>query len=351
MDVEINVPQTPVTLVPGTESRLPIDVVNRSGAAMSVRLGVGRSRGGAWAEIEPSIVDLAPDARRRVEAVFTPPATVRPAATLLPFTVYADELPFGVPAGRATGLLTVAAPEPVDAALTVASRRRRTVRYTLTVTNRSGASLSVGPRATVDPDPVRVTVTPSRLDLPAGASGTATVRVRPRRAFVGSRAPYVLTVACHDTAGDDAPPLASVEADGVAKPRLPRRPAAVLAVLLLAAAMGAGLAWRIGAGRPPASIEAGRPPAGDDAVRRPFALVDVFPQGSPAGLAAARNARDRLTAAGMPVRLVDSTASDQVADGPTGLWVLLQDGMSTVDAARAYCDRYRSLAPKCDVVP
>jgi hypothetical protein len=48
---------------------------------------------------------------------------------------------------------------------------------------------------------------------------------------------------------------------------------------------------------------------------------------------------------------VDSTTSDEVADGQSGLWVLLQDGMSTVAEVRQYCDRYRLLAPKCDVVP
>jgi hypothetical protein len=84
-------------------------------------------------------------------------------------------------------------------------------------------------------------------------------------------------------------------------------------------------------------------------VSRPYALIDVFAQGD-AGLAAAQTARDRLAGAGMPVRLVDSRASDEAADGPRGLWVLLQDGMSTVDGVRAYCDRYRRIAPNCQVV-
>jgi hypothetical protein len=80
-------------------------------------------------------------------------------------------------------------------------------------------------------------------------------------------------------------------------------------------------------------------------------LVAVFPQSGGAGRAAADQELARLTAAGMPVRLVDSTRSDQVADGRDGLFVLLQDGFASVADAEAYCDRFRATAPACNVVP
>jgi hypothetical protein len=371
MDVEIGIPQTPVTLVPGVVSRLGIEVANRSGAARSVRLGVSRSRGGAWAEIDDPVVELAPGEQRRVAVVFKPPANVLPTSTLMPFTVHAEELPYGVPAGRATGLLTVAAPERIDAAVALSSARRRSARYTATVTNRADASLTVGFTARIHPPGGRVDVDPAVVDVPGEGSATANVRVRPRRLFIGVAKPYVVSVTCRDASADDMPPLATVEADGVAKPRMRRGLATGLAVALLLVATAAVLVltgrvdvpggWRPfgpggsggsgGSGGAAGPGGPGGPARSAVEVRRPYALIDVFPQKGGAGLAAAEAARARLSAAGVPVRLVDSTATDQVADGPGGLWVLLQDGMPTVDEARAFCERYRPAAPKCDVVP
>jgi hypothetical protein len=359
MDVTIEIPQTPVTLVAGTESRLPIEVLNRSGAPLAVRLGVSRSRGGAWAELDDPVLELGPGERREVDVVFRPPANVLPTSTLMPFTVHAEELPFGVPAGRATGLLTVSTPERVGAILAVASARRRRTRYTVALTNRCEASLTVALEAKVDPAPKKSIVDPPVVELPGGQSVTARIRVRPRRAVIGSPSPYRLAVSCRDAAAEDAQPLVTVTAVGIARPRLRSRTATVLTCLVLVLGIAAGLMftgridapawvpWQPSARDAPTGPNA---PAAAD-VRRPYALVDVFTQQGDAGRVAAEAARTRLAAAGMPVRLVDSRASDQVADGPGGLWVLLQDGMPTVEAVRAYCDRYRPLAPKCDVVP
>jgi hypothetical protein len=379
MDLEITLPQAPVKLVPGTESSVRVEVANRSDAPLSVRLGVSRSRGGAWGEVDTPVLDLGPDERREVQVVFKPPANVLPTSTLMPFTVHAQELPYGVPAGRATGLLTVAAPERVDATIAVTRARRRTTRFAISLTNRGDASLTVGLAARVQPPGAKVVVTPKVVDVPGDGSATATVRVRPRRAVIGTATPFALSVACTDAAAPhEMPPLATISAAGTAKPRMRRGPARVLGIALLLVATAATLVltgtvdmltgerWqplrRNAAATSPSTAQPGVAQPGaaqpgtdvsrpDTVVRRPYALVEVFAKDGAAGRAAAEAARARLAAAGMPVRLVDSTATDQVADGPTGLWVLLQDGMPTVDAVRAYCDRYRPVAPKCEVVP
>ena len=67
------------------------------------------------------------------------------------------------------------------------------------------------------------------------------------------------------------------------------------------------------------------------------------------GQAAAAAAQAQLTAAGMPVRLVDSLRSDVLADDGAGFWVLLQDGFASAAVAQAYCTRWRTVAPKCAV--
>jgi hypothetical protein len=51
----------------------------------------------------------------------------------------------------------------------------------------------------------------------------------------------------------------------------------------------------------------------------------------------------------MPVRLVDSLASDVLTDENGGFWVLLQDGFTSPATAEAYCTQWRPVAPKCQV--
>jgi hypothetical protein len=81
----------------------------------------------------------------------------------------------------------------------------------------------------------------------------------------------------------------------------------------------------------------------------PYALVDVFPVSS---RPAAEATRDRLNAAGMNVRVVDSRQSGLIADGPDGLGfqVVVRDGFGTPEAVQAYCQQYAVIAPNCSVV-
>lgn len=355
MDVEIAVPQTPVALAPGEETRVRIEVCNRSTASISLRLSVARSRAGAWSHTDPPLVELAPGDCTALDVVFRPPGNVLPSPTLQPFTVQAEDVRYGVMAGRATGLLTVAAPERLGAVLTrEPPDDGRPARYRLRLSNRGDSPLTLRLEPTVEPSGGQVTVDPVVVDVPRGETVTVQVRVRPRIHLVGSDTPYAVSVSCRDAAAaEDAPPLATVEGTGTAGPRLGRAPAAVLTVtLLVLVAAGAvvlgGLIDLPGRQRtaPPKTTA----PTVD--VQRPYALVDVFPrQDGPAGRPAAEATLARLTAAGMPVRLVDSTATEVVADGQGGLWVLLQDGFSSIAETRAYCDQYRMVAPKCDVIP
>lgn len=350
MDVEIGVPQTPVALVPGEATRVPIEVGNVSTAPMSVRVSVVRNRAGAWSDPDQPVLELPPGDRVAVEVVFRPPASAVPSSTLLPFTVQAEDLRYGVTAGRATGLVALTAGQRLDATLVRGVARRGATPFTLSLRNRGSAPLTVRVEPATD-RPGRVDADPPVVDLPGGVSATAQVVARPRVPLVGAATPYAVTVSCRDaSAGDEAPPLATVIETGTAAPRIGRTMTTVLAGTALIAATGGAVL--LGGVRLPWRGPASPPPAATVEVRRPYALVDVFPrQDGPGGRPAAEAALARLTAAGMPVRLVDSTTSDAVADGRDGFWVLLHDGLPTVEEARAYCDRYRPIAPKCEVVP
>jgi hypothetical protein len=106
---------------------------------------------------------------------------------------------------------------------------------------------------------------------------------------------------------------------------------------------------------PPPSVAASAPPAGSSAGPEPVrgayviytpptAIDDRTAQGVAEKLVA------KLQALGVPARLVDSRDSKRIADGTGGLWVVLQDGFPTFDAALAECNKRRSVAPDCFAV-
>jgi hypothetical protein len=65
---------------------------------------------------------------------------------------------------------------------------------------------------------------------------------------------------------------------------------------------------------------------------------------------AAAQLADRLRAAGVDARVVDSRDSDQLDDGLKGLLVVLRDGFPDRAGAAAECAARRAVAPSCVVV-
>jgi hypothetical protein len=419
--MEIAVPQTTVSVCPGVETRVRIHISNPGDAAVPVRIGLARGRLSAWARAEPSVVSAGPGESTGVDLVFRPPATALPTSALQPFTVQVEDMRDGSVTARATGLLSVATPARLSAELALVRARRRRVELRLTVANATGTPLTVRVRPVVESvgegtarpgAPAdraarkaarraerRVTAKPIVLELPGGQDATARVVARPRRAFIGTRLPYVVTVRCSDAIADasedvaaqwraaerttptsgpgrsdpmtsgaagvtsglnvpaddePAPPLATVTHAGLARPRLARPTATVLGLLLVAALTG-GAVWLGREGELSDVVNRLRPGGGQaqqDPVRRPFVIVDVFQKrGADGGREIAEAAREDFNAGGMQVRVVDSLTSAELEDEATGFWVVLRDGFASVDAARAYCQQYRILAPNCQVVP
>jgi hypothetical protein len=357
MDVEIAVPRTPVAVEPGVETRVEVEVRNLTPDPLALRLGLARGRAAAWARIEPSSMDLAPGGVGNAELVLRPPADTPHVATLLPFTVRADDHQHGVPLGSATGLVSLAPPDPLVATLTVAPGAGE---YVLALHNRARADLMVTLEPLLHPAGGGATVDPPVLEILAERGATARVRARPRRPLLGRPRPYALRVSCRDAGAEPGTaPLARADASGTAPPWVSRGGLAALAAVVVLAGAAAGVAatgWRPaglgGAGGPAAggggSSSAVPPPA--VTVRRPYALVESFPQVGAGSRAGADQALARLTGAGVSVRLVDSLDSPDIADGQGGFWVLVRDGFASPDEARAFCDQHRVVAPRCEVV-
>jgi hypothetical protein len=338
------------------------------------------------------VVAAGPGESTNVDLVFRPPASLAPQATLQPFTVQAEDLSTGFVAARATGLLAVSLPVTVTASLAVSRVRRRTIAVTMTVSNSGSSSVTLGvrPKLEMVGEGGRLTdraarkaarqaerrawAKPSLLDIAAGESGETRITGRPKRALFGAKRPYVLTVRCVDVVDETASalsrdaelsqvapglvtvtpeqpaPLATVTHAGIAKARLSRSAATIIGLLLVGSLTAGGvLVARMGVlperfSNFTAGLGGSSP---KDPVTVPYALVDVFPIGS---RPVAEATRDRLNAAGMNVRVVDSRESGVVYDGPEGLNVLIRDGFNTPEAVKAYCDQYELIAPNCSVV-
>ncbi len=81
-----------------------------------------------------------------------------------------------------------------------------------------------------------------------------------------------------------------------------------------------------------------------------YVIYAVIPQDDAASQGLAQQVVAKVQQAGSPARLVDSKASDQLADGPAGLWYILRDGFDSYSAAQAECAARRKVSPNCYVV-
>jgi hypothetical protein len=344
VDVELTLPTAPVTLAPGVPTRVPVQVRNPYAQPLELRAYLARGRASGWATVDPATLHLGPGETTEIGVVLHAPPHQPPSASLVPFTVHVEEAATGEPAGFATALLTVALPVPVTGELVRRDEQRHT--YDLRLANGTPTATPLRISASLDPPAGTVEVRPEAVLLEPDAPVTVAVRARPRRPWTGTPRRFAVVVKVHDAYDAERAPYVTEVASGTRKPRVASRTAAVLAIVL---ALGVTAAVAVTSDRLPlpGRAKAKATPAATTApVGRPYALVEVF-----GARPDAEAARTRLAAAGMPVRLVDSRTSDVLADGGTGLWVLLQDGFPSAADAEAYCTQWRPLAPRCAVTP
>ena len=354
MTLELSLQPTPVALAPGVITRVPVTLFNRGTAPLAVRVSVARGRASGWASVDPADITVGAGDTETVEVILAPPADQAPSSSMVPFTVHATERVTGEPAGFATGLITVAMPIPVIGGMR--QRADSPTTYDLRLTNEGRVAAPVRITAELDPPAGTVTAEPKAVRIEPGETITAVVRAKPARPLMGSPRPYFVVVEVHDADDPDRPPLMTETGNGKRKPRVANWVAATTAIVVALGATAAivfsGLKLPLpGSGRnkpdtPPTPTQVAV------TVTRPYALIDVFPhRGADGGKAAAEAARAKLSNAGMPIKLVDSLTTNELADQGTGFWVLLQDGFPTPEAAQGFCTQWKLVAPKCKVTP
>ncbi|WP_157437085.1 hypothetical protein [Actinoplanes subtropicus] len=351
--MELTLPDEPVALAPGVPTRVPVRLRNPYAQPIDLRLYLARGRAERWATVEPERLSLRPGESAEVAVVLTTPPEQPPSSSLVPFTVHAEEADTGEPAGFATALLKVALPIPVTGSLVA---RREKHAYDLWLANDTLRPAPLRITAQLDPPSGSVRVDPDAVLLEPGTRATVAVRAKPGRPLTGQARPFAVLVKVSDVYDAERPPYLTEVATGKSKPLVRAFVLGTVAIVLLVAATaliyvhtgGRGLfTGRLFKGRATAAAAPQQQPVTQVTVTRPYALIDVFPRAG--GPAAAQAELVKLTAARMPVRLVDSLASDVLSDENGGFWVLLQDGFRSTDQAAAYCAQWRTLAPKCQV--
>ncbi|MFD0524815.1 COG1470 family protein [Paractinoplanes durhamensis] len=348
--MELTLPDEPVSLAPGVPTRVPVQLRNPYAQPLDLRIYLARGRAAGWATIDPAGVHLGPGETAEISVVLQTPPEQPPSSSLVPFTVHAEESSTGEPAGFATALFKVALPVPVTGKLV--SRDGPHHEYELRLANDTRVQAPLRITAELDPPSGSVTTDPGAVLLEPGRAAVVAVHAKPGRPFTGQPRSFAVVVKVSDAYDAERPPFLTEVATGTRKPRVPTTvlfvTATVLAIGASAAILLTGDHNFLPFKKKPAATAAGAP--AQVTVGKPYALVDVFPhRGADGGKAAADAALKKLQADNMPVRLVDSLASDTLADDPDGYWVLLQDGFGSPAAAEAYCAQWRSVAPKCKV--
>ncbi|WP_203821008.1 COG1470 family protein [Paractinoplanes ferrugineus] len=348
--MELTLPDEPVTLAPGVPTRVPVQLRNPYAGSLDLRVFLARGRAERWATVDPAGLRLGPGETAEVTVVLRTPPEQPPSSSLVPFTVHAEEAATGEPAGFATALLKVALPVPVTGKLV--PKEGPSHEYDLRLANDTRVQAPLRVTAELDPPAGSVTVEPDAVLLDPGQAAVVAIRAKPRRPFSGSPRSFAVVVKVSDAYDPDREPFLTEVATGKRKPRVPT---AVLFTTAIVLAVGASTAILLTGdhdflpfGKKAATSTTA--PVAKVTIGKPYALVDVFPhKGADGGRGVADAALAKLQAAGMPVRLVDSLASDTLADDPDGYWVLLQDGFGSPPAAEQYCAQWRSVAPKCKV--
>jgi hypothetical protein len=352
VDVELTLPDEPVSLAPGVPTRVPVQLRNPYAQPLDLRVYLARGRAAGWATVDPAGVHLGPGETAEVSVIMQTPPEQPPSSSLVPFTVHAEEADTGEPAGFATALLKVALPVPVTGRLVAKDGPAH--EYDLRLANDTRVQAPLRITAELDPPSGSVTVEPTAVLLEPGSAAVVAVSAKPRRPFSGSPRSFAVVVKVSDAYDAERAPYLTEVATGTRKSRVPTTVLFVTAIVLAVGASAAILLTGDHNFLPFGTKKAGTATTAPAKVTvgTPYAMVDVFPHtGTDGGKGAADAALTKLQAAGMPVRLVDSLASDTLDDGPDGLWVLLQDGFGSTQAAENYCAQWRTVAPKCKVTP
>ncbi|OLT21075.1 hypothetical protein BJF78_34755 [Pseudonocardia sp. CNS-139] len=334
---------------PGGESRVRVTVHNPGDRDEQYRLDV-LGDAARWAQLEPRLLAVPAGESGVTDVVLRPPhGTTAPPGTAL-----------GVRCVRVGGAeqgvvaeadLLVSPVADLDARIepAVGSGARRS-RHVVTL-HRHGSAPAPVVIETGDPrQALGFAVAPREVTVEPGGTERVYVTARTRRpVLLGARRTHPFTVGYR---------VRGAPGQGELAARFEQRPvlgvAGVLGIVLVALGLVAGLmfwAFRYPLPAAPPTSAAPATAASGDPVQGHFVIYGPpTPIDDVANLGAAERLLSALQAGGVDARLVDSRDSDQLADGLSGLWVVLRDGFPTAEAAHAECTAHRDLAPYCYAV-
>ena len=240
-----------MALAPGVATRVLVELRNPGADAREVRVSVARGRVAGWATVEPETVTVGAGAGATVELVLRTPADQPPSGSLVPFTVHAEDIAGGAPAGFASGLVTVAVPVPVKGEM--AAQPGAGNAFLLHLGNAGDHPADLRISAELDPPAGSAEAQPAQARVEPGATLAAVVRARPGRPLIGTPKPYAVVVTVHDPQGQR---LLTAVGNGIRRPLLPGWAAGAIAILL---AVGATAAILFSGVRAPTSEPAPAP--------------------------------------------------------------------------------------------
>lgn len=245
MSVSASLDESTVSLEPGSEAALPVQVLNSGTTVEEVRFEVVGPCAG-WAAVEPESLSLYPGASGTATITLHPPrsSSVMPGETPLGLRV----IPTSDPAQTVVPERSVEILPFSDVTSEIVPRASHSAwrgRHEVAVDNRGNTHASFDLEAREETERARLVFEPAQLDVPPGEAKFAKLRVRPvQRVWRGAPVthPFQVLVAQRPL-GDGAEPAMPVVLDGTYEQEaiLPRWLPRVLIAAVLLVGLLAGL--------------------------------------------------------------------------------------------------------------
>lgn len=239
--VRLSLVEPPSSVEPGSAVTLPVSLVNRGSVVEEVVLTIS-GLPPEWVSISPQQVTLMPGVQSVSTVTVRPPKNAEALAGNYPYTVVARSVGSGAEA-IGVGTLGLGAFEAVTASLEPSQSTRD---FRMNVVNSGNAAAMFSLAGMDDEEALQFNISPAQVEVPAGQSTQASIRVRPRgKKWTGPQEIKPFKIALAPAAGG-----AAIESQGrlVVKPLVasPGKWLALLAVLGLAIGIAAGLYFFLG---------------------------------------------------------------------------------------------------------
>jgi hypothetical protein len=217
--VHASLSSEPVSVAPGAEAAIELQVRNTGTVVEELRIEVG-GVAASFAAVEPAALSLFPGAEGSARITFRPPRDPGTPTGPLPFTVAVTSQVSPDARAFLAGVVTVGGFSELTVGLVPrTATSRRLTEHRLTIANAGNLPVEATVHAS-DPDAaLRLKPAPAAVHLPAGGQAGARIRARPRRLrWMGEPLRHPFTVEARTR---DKPPL-TIDGVMIQAPILPR---------------------------------------------------------------------------------------------------------------------------------